>query len=164
MVGGMERRQPWMALGGLVLLVASFKPWFAYGGAAQYGGSNAWGSRLWTAAVLAGLAATLVWFGTVTRLPVRWRPVVASTLLLVGLGLAASEWWVAPNRTYSIAIITYRNVGDPPEIPAAPEPFWLEFEPAHYTAMLTLAGMLAIAVTAVAGQVTRGGGRRRGAA
>ena len=155
----MERRGPWMALGALVLLVASFKPWFAYGGWRQYGGSNAWGSRLWTATVLAGVAATLVWFGTVTRLPARWRPVVAAALLMVALGLAAWEWRAAPNRTYRIAIVSYGDVGSPPEVPTTPEPFWLEFEPAHSTALLALAGMLAVALTEAV-QVTRGGGKR----
>jgi hypothetical protein len=160
-VDGVERRAPLMGLGALVLLVASFKPWFAYGsGATYYGGSNAWGSRIWAAAVLAGMAATLIWFGALTMLPARWRPVVAAALLVVGLALAAREWWAVPDRTYTVATITYRDPGNPPEIPMTPRPFWLEFEPAHYTAVAALAGMLAVAATAVAGQFRPGGGRR----
>lgn len=158
---GVERRKPWMAVGALVLLVVSFKPWFAYGeGTTVYGGSNAWGSRVWAAAVLAGVAATLVWFGAVTRLPARWRPAVAAVLLVLALGLAAREWWAVHHRTYTIATITFTDRGAAP-LYNAPGDFMVEVKPAHYTAVLTLAGMLAIAVTAMAGQVTPGGGRRQ---
>lgn len=148
-----------MAFGSLALVAASFEPWFVYGlGATAHGGSNAWGSDPWAGTVLAGIGATLVWFGAPRRLPAQWRPPVAAGLLVVGLGLAVHEWWAVPNRTYGIAIVT---VGTPPETLAAPEPFWLEFEPAHHTAVLALAGMLAVAApAAMAARFRRGGGTR----
>ena len=155
-----------MALGALVLLVASFKPWFAYGsGVTVYGGSNAWGSHVWAAAVLAGVAATLVWFGVVGRLPARWRPTVAAALLVLGLGLTAREWWTVNHRTYTIATVTFTDPDRPAPPPYAETgAFVLQIKPAFLTAVITLAGMLAVTVTAVAGEFTPGGGRTRGAA
>lgn len=160
MTDGVERQRPWMAIGGLVLVVASFKQWFAYGsGAVVYGGSNAWGSRPWTAAVVVGVAATLVWFGAVRRLAGRWRPAVAAGLLVLSLGLIAQEGWAVHRRTYTIATVTFTNLAEPPPDPAITD-FRIEVEPAYFSALFTLTAMLAMAMATLVGPLRPGGDRR----
>ena len=159
----MDRQRPWMALGGLVLVVASFQQWFAYGlGSAPPGGSNAWGSRPWGAAVVAGVAATLVWFGAIPRLAERWRPIAAAGLLVLSLGLTVREGLAVHQRTYTVVTITVTNPGAP--VPASgPVDFRIEVEPAYFTALFTLTAMLAVAIATAVGPFRPGGDRRQAA-
>jgi len=177
-------RDRWMAAGGFVVLIASFRPWFAvHQGASGIQSKTAWtGSSLWCSAVLSGVVATLVWFGAVRGLTDRNRRLVAAGLLLAALGFQAEQWWDM-HEGGTITTIAYVYVTDAQGNPLSsggavpsppPRPRWnplyvhhldgynADLQSSHYVAMAALLAMFLIASSAAATTIRRGGGRPPG--
>ena len=168
-----------MAVGAVVLLASSFGPWFTTrveasgtcGGCLREEAKNAWlASTKWSAAIVAGLVAALVWFGVVGRLNRRTRALLTAGLLVCSVGLLAQQWWeahppaVPPTFERVLTVLDGQgndiSTGRPP-----PTMRWLgdierdqlavqhedgynaDLAPAHHVALVALLAMLLVAVT-----------------